>query len=134
MRKKGEKRNEILIMLRDIARRDGEKLRNLIESDDIQNILNDRGKDTSHVGAALHRYIRELRYPSVQAYNERFHKKLKEVKLDRKFHLQLPENFEKWEFRLVIPFSSHEEFQESIDTLQETGECPAFKELMKMRY
>ena len=129
-----KKRNEILVMLRDIARRDGKSLRSVIESGNIQAILNDTGMDPSHIGEKLYRHIRDLRYSSIYAFRERFDKKLKEVKLDRKFHLQLPENFEKWEFRLVIPFSSLEEFQESIQMLQNTSKKHSFNELMNMRY
>jgi len=129
-----KKRNEIVVMLRDIARRDGKSLRNVVESGHIQAILNDSGMDPSHRGEKLYRHIRDARYPSIHEFRERFNKKLKEVKLNRKFHLQLPENFEKWEFRLVIPFSSHEDFRESIQMLQKTSKKSSFNELMNMRY
>ena len=129
-----KKRNEILIMLRDISQRDGVELRELIESDPIQTILNDSGMDSSHIGDRLYRNIRKLRYPSIHAFNKRFNEKLREVRLDRRFQLHTPENFEKWEFRLVIPFASHEEFKENVQLLLETGNKPAFNELMNMRY
>jgi hypothetical protein len=129
-----KKRNEILIMLRDIARRDGEELRSLLESSHIQAILKDTSIDPPQRGEKLYRHIREIRYPSIHAFRERFEKKLKEVKLGRQFHLHLPENFEKWEFRLVIPFSSQQEFKERIEVLQKMSNQSSFKELMSMRY
>jgi len=129
-----KKRNEILVMLREISQRDGKELRELIESDPIQTILNDMVMDSSHIGDKLYRNIRELRYPSIHAFNKRFNEKLREVKLDRRFQLHTPENFERWEFKLVIPFASYEEFKENVHLLLETGNKPAFKELMNMRY
>ncbi len=129
-----KKRNEIIVMLRDIARRDQKELLGLIGSGHMQAILRDAGMDPSHRGEKLYRYIRNMRYPSIHAYRKRFDKKLGEVNIDRKFHLVLPENFEKWEFRLVIPFSSLEEFQDNIEILQRTGKQSSFSELMNMRY
>jgi hypothetical protein len=129
-----KKRNEIIVMLRDIARRDRKELLGLIGSGPMQAILHDTGMDPSHRGEKLYRYMRNTRYPSIHAYRSRFDKKLREVSIDGKFHLLLPENFEKWEFRLVIPFSSLEEFQDNIERLQKTGKQSSFAELMNMRY
>jgi hypothetical protein len=129
-----KKRNEIIAMLRDIARRDRKELLGLMRSSHMQAILQDAGMDPSHRGEKLYRYIRNMRYPSLHAYRKRFDEKLREVDIDRKFHLLLPENFEKWEFKLVMPFSSLEEFQNNIELLQRTGAQSSFAELMNMRY
>jgi hypothetical protein len=128
-----KKRNELIHMLCDIAKRDGIDLREIINSKTVRVVL-DKNMDPSHVGAEVYGYIQGLRYPSVRLYRERFENKLKEVKLDSRFHLQLPENFEKWEFRMVVPFSSDVEFQQNLDLLQNTARKTAFNELMSMRY
>jgi hypothetical protein len=129
-----KQRNEIIVMLRDIARRDRKELVGLMRSSHMQDILHDAGMDPSHRGEKLYRFIRNMRYPSLHAYRKKFDKKLREVNIDRKFHLLLPENFEKWEFRIEIPFSSLEEFQNNIELLQRTGKQVSFAELMNMRY
>ena len=128
------KRNEILRMLRDIARRDRIKVLDIIENAHVKGILHDTGIDPLHRGMKLYRSIRNMRYPSIHEYEEQFEKKLGDVHLDRKFHLILPENFEKWEFKLVIPFSSAKEFRQNVEALKKTGEQPSFEELMSLRY
>ena len=128
-----KKRNEVVLMLRDIAKRDGINVRDIINSEAVRVVLGQK-MDPSHIGNGVYSVLQGLRYPSVRHYKERFANKLKEVKLDSRFHLQLPENFEKWEFRMVIPFRSHEEFQQNLDLLQKTAEKTEFNELMNMRY
>ena len=128
------KRNEILRMLRDIARRDRIEVVDIMENGHVKGILHDAGIDPPHRGMKLYRYIRNKRFPSIHEYEEQFEKKLGDVHLDGKFHLILPENFEKWEFKLVIPFSSAEEFRQNVEALKKTGEQPSFEELMSMRY
>jgi hypothetical protein len=129
-----KKRNELLCMIRDIAERDGTGFHGVIESSTLQSILSNSAMDPVHIADKLYRYISELRYPYIHAFNERFNRKLKDVKLNRKFHLRLPENFEKWEFQLLIPFSSQLEFLENIKMLEKTGQKEAFRELMDLRY
>jgi hypothetical protein len=46
----------------------------------------------------------------------------------------LPQDFERWEFKLVLSFASAKEFQNQIKQLQEIGEKESFKKLMSMRY
>jgi hypothetical protein len=129
-----KKRNELLCMLRDIAERDSTAFQRIIESSTAQSILLNTAMDPVHRADKLYRFIKKLRYPSIHAFNERFNRKLKQVNLDRRFHLKLPENFEKWEFQLIIPFSSRKEFMENMQMLMETGEKNVFGELMNMRY
>jgi len=129
-----KKRNEVVSMLRDIARRDGREISDLLENSQIRDILRARDIDPPQRGERLYNYVRALRYPSVHEFRQRFDTKLREVHLDRQFHLILPENFERWEFKLVVPFSSAEEFQKHVEELRKTAEGGPFKDLMDMRY
>jgi hypothetical protein len=129
-----KKRNEILSMTRSIARRDGRSILDILEGAEIQSILQQVNIDPPQRAERLYQYIRNLRYPSICEFGQRFNRKLKEVHMNSKFQLILPENFERWQFKLIVPFSSAEEFQKHVEELRRTGERNTFKDLMAMRF
>jgi hypothetical protein len=126
------KRNKILNMLHDIAFKDTEVLKNIIECKEIENILKS-SVDAPHKGEKVFLYIEKLRYPKIVHYKENFYKKLKEVKINKKFQIIIPENFEKWEFKVVVPFSSVNDFKKDIEDLHIISENEEFAKLMELR-
>jgi hypothetical protein len=129
-----KKRNEILSMISSIARRDGKSVLDILQKAEIQSILQKKNIDPPQRSERLYTYIRNLRYPSIREFGQRFDRKLKEVHMNSKFQLILPENFERWQFRLVVPFSSAEEFLNNVEELRRTGERKSFEDLMAMRF
>jgi hypothetical protein len=127
-----KKRNKILNMLHGIAFKDTGKLKNIIECKEINNILNSR-IDPPHKGERVFRYIEKLRYPKMFEYKEKFYNKLKEVGIDKKLRIIIPDDFENWEFKVVVPFSSVNDLKKHIEKLHRITESEAFVELMEMR-
>lgn len=127
-----KKRNKILNMLHDIAFKDIKVLKNIIECKEIENILKSN-IDPPHKGEKVFLYIEKLRYPKIFHYREKFYNKLKEVKINKKFQIIIPENFEKWEFKVIIPFSSVNDFKKDIEELHMIAKNEEFAKLMEMR-
>jgi hypothetical protein len=129
-----KKRNEILSMLGSISRRDQRSVPDILEDPDIRVILQRKNIDPPQRAEILYHHLKDLRYPSIREFRQRFDRKRKAVHLNRPLQLVLPENFERWQFKLVIPFSSTEEFQQCIEELRGTAESSAFRDLMDMRF
>jgi hypothetical protein len=129
-----KKRNEVVRMLRDIAGREGCDVRTLIEDREIRQYLSSTEIDPPQRAERIYNHLRALRFPSVRDFQNRFNGKLREVGLHSGLHLMIPENFERWEFRLAFDFSSAEDFRNRVEELQRIGEKPSFEDLMSMRY
>ena len=127
------KRGEIVQFIYEIARRDGRDVKDILEDTELQRILDEKHLDPPQRGANLYNYLRDLRYPAIHEYRQRFEEKLRALGVDRNIHLVLPDNFEKWEFKIDFSFSSLEEYRERINKLVETGKSRAFEELMALR-
>jgi hypothetical protein len=97
-------------------------------------ILQRKNIDPPQRAELLYHHLKGLRYPSIREFRQRFDKKLRAVHLNRPLQLVLPENFERWQFKLMVPFSSTEEFQQRVEELRRTAESGAFRDLMEMRF
>jgi len=129
-----KKRNEILSMLGSISRRDGRSVPDILADPEIRSILQRKNIDPPQRAEVLYRHLKDLRYPSIREFRQRFDRKRRAVHLNRPLQLILPENFERWQFKLVVPFSSTEEFQQCVEELRRTAESSAFRDLMDMRF
>jgi hypothetical protein len=129
-----KKRNDIVNMVIDISLRDQERPADIIHEKAIAQIMSLKNIDPLHRAEKIFHYLSKLRYPSIHEFRERFSRKLEEVGIAKKFHIMLPQDFERWKFKLVLSFSSAREFQNNIKQLQTFGEKESFKKLMSMRY
>lgn len=129
-----KKRNNLLSMLFDIAGRDGRGASDILHQDVMKKMLGDERIDPPQRAERVFALIEKMRYPMMYNYREQFMMKLREVGLDRDIHLNLPENFEKWEFRLQFTFSSVTELRRKIEALSRTAGSQSFSELLSRRY
>jgi len=129
-----KKRNTLLNMLFEIAERDGRGVIEIINEEAIAKALKDGRADPTHRAEKIFTFVEKLRYPVMHQYMERFRAKLREVGIGSNFHLILPENFEKWEFRLMFTFTSLEDFRKKVEELNHTANKKSFAELLSMRY
>jgi hypothetical protein len=129
-----KKRNELVAMIRDIVARDRKDVQDIIMSEQVQKIVTSEKIDPPQRGERLHRYLRQLRYPSIEEFNRRFQSRLAALDLPDRFRLILPENFERWKFQIIIPFSTAEEFRKNVEELRSIGTHDTFDELMQLRY
>jgi len=127
-----KKRNALITMMYDISQRDKKRVIDIIEDEEIRKIL-DLPIDPPQKGEKIFSLFEKWRYPFIYQYRKKFYNKLSEVGLERFFHLNVPKDFEKWEFALTFPFSSLEEFRKRVEILKKTGEKQSFAQLMRLR-
>ncbi len=127
-----KKKNLICAMLREVVGDDQTRLRQIINNAEVSKI---KGLpiDPLHRGERIFRFIEELRYPVISSYRKRFNEKLKAVGIQKDFHLILPKDFETWDFKVTVSFSSAEELKRNVDKLKNYADTKAFSDLMKMR-
>ncbi len=127
-----KKKNFICKMLHEIAGDDDTKLRNIINSPELKKIRAS-SIDPPHKGERILSYIEESRYPVMSGFRKRFNEKLKAVGIQKDFRMTLPKDFETWDFKVTLQFSSVEELKQKADRLKKYADTKAFEELMRMR-
>jgi len=128
-----KKRNAMLVMVREIAKRDGKTALEVIADRAVENILLS-GMDPPHKGRKIFERVHQIRYPHIEAYGKRFSELLDSVGFDPKVRFHIPENFEKWQFGITFPFRSLEEYMEMVAHLQQAGNGEALGKLLKTRF
>ena len=126
-----KKRNKIINMIYEITQREKKGVKSIIESDEINGILNSSA-DPPHVGEKIFTCIEEMRYPAICKYRKNFYKKLKNVGFDKKMQFDAPRDFELREYKLTFSFSSSEDFIEQVMRLKKISESGSFKDFMGM--
>jgi hypothetical protein len=127
-----KKRNEILNMIYDIMKREGLKVREIVDSNEVREILGQK-IDRLHIGQKLYNYFEDLWHPYISQYKKRFYSKLREVGIERYFRLKVPQNFENWLFEISFSFSSAHDFMRKVALLGDIGRTHSFHELMNLR-
>jgi len=128
-----KKRNQILNMIYILTEGDKSKIIDMIECKEIISIIHE-DIDPPQKSNKIYRYFESLRYPFIYQFKENFNKKLKKSGIKKDFDLVIPENFEKWEFKVQFKVSSLEDFKENIKKLKELSEKDEFKNLIESRY
>lgn len=127
------KKNQLLDMIYYICKRENSEAGDILRDREITNILS-LEVDPPHIGEKLYEYIHARRYPVMHQYQKELEKKLKQTGIRRDFHITLPRDFEKWEFKLCFNFSSAQEFNQKVKKLTEIGKEKSFQNLMAFRY
>jgi len=127
-----KKKNFICKMLHEIAGDDNTKLRSIINSPELSKI-HASSIDPPHKGEKILSFIEGSRYPVMSGFRKRFNEKLKAVGIQKDFHMTLPKDFETWNFKVTLQFSSVEELKQKADRLKRYADTKAFTDLMRMR-
>lgn len=128
-----KRRNRLLMMIREIALRDGTGPESIMNSPGIRKLLQQK-IDPPHRGKKVSEAIERLRYPEMTKYREEFFERLRKVDLDPALTLTVPPDFEQWKFSVSFSFSSVEEYREKAGIIEKAGSGGALGELLGFRY
>jgi len=124
------RQREVLGLCRDLARRDGVAIRQVLAASGLQALLADPEADNGIKTRKLRNYLKHRRYPSLTAAEARFDQGLKSLALGPDVRLDPPPFFEGTTYRLSLSFSTVEELRRQLDAIRGKTATPQFHRLM----
>ncbi len=109
---------EILTYLREIARREGTRVEDLLSNRKIQRILSDESLSGPQRTQAIRRFLRERRYPRLSDLEKRFSSYRKGMGLPPQVKITPPAFFEGDQFKIEFSFRSLKEYEDLLGTLE----------------
>jgi ParB family chromosome partitioning protein len=105
------KQKDIVNLSREISRREGISLKEVLEDDHIIDILTHRDFDRGQKSRRLRAYLRRRRYPGIVEAEKKFETYRKNLKLGNDIRLIPPKDFESTRYGLNLTFTSIEDLE-----------------------
>ena len=122
------KQREILLHLNDISARDDIPVRQLLEDERVQSVLNRGDMDGNQKTRSLRLYLRKRRYPRLVKIEKQFHEQIAALKLGEGIQIMPPTNFEGNTCNMTIRFASIDDLKKAKKKLSDIIDNPmAFK-------
>ena len=127
------KQRELLVNMKDIARRDGMDPGTLLKDAQLLALLSD--PDTNHVQKAdrLRYFFRTKRFPHLTRTEEMFRKESKQLSLGSNIRFHPPAAFESREYIFTIGIKSLEDLENGIKNLQQALNNPALQKILALK-
>ncbi|MBW2100874.1 MAG: hypothetical protein JRG68_09015 [Deltaproteobacteria bacterium] len=124
------KQREIITLAQEISLRDDISIPDLFEENYLQETLSDEDLDRNQKAGRIRLYLKQRRFPSITAAEQRFEKYVKELKLDANTKLVPPRNFEGTLYSLSLSFKSLTELKDRQQALEKIIQNPAIEEIL----
>jgi ParB family chromosome partitioning protein len=120
------KQREIVMLVREIARRDNMTVTGVLADSKLKDILHHEELDRSQKSQKIRYYLRQRRFPSIYAMEQKRGTHLKQLKLGNHMRLEPPKEFEGTTFTLSLHFKNLSDFQALQNRLEKLGQNPSF--------
>jgi hypothetical protein len=124
------KQRELLLLLKEIARRENCSVQQLIAEKPLQKILINAQLDRAVKRQKIRSYLQQRRYPSISKAAADYEKRIKQLKLGNHINLIPPKNFEDTAFTMTLRFNNRENLSDLKKKIEEIIVHPAFAEIL----
>ncbi len=124
------KQRELLLLLKEIPRREDRSVQQLIAEKPFQKILVDTQLDRAIKRQKISSYLQHRRYPSISKAADQYANRVKQLKLGKNINLIPPKNFEDTAFTMTLRFNSRENLGDLKKKIEEIIAHPAFAEIL----
>ncbi len=124
------KQRELLLLLKEIARRENCAVQQLIAEKPLQKILLNAQLDRALKRQKIRSYLQQRRYPSISKAAAHYAKRVKQLKLGDNINLIPPRNFEDTAFTMTLRFNTRENLNDLKKKIEEIIVHPAFAEIL----
>jgi len=125
------KQIEIITNIHEVAAREDRSPLDLIQSNDIQAIIENQDIDPTRKGNLLRSYLAKRRYPEISRTNELFFKLVKQLSPGSDLAINPPVNFEARDYTIAFKFASHGELVKKTEKLKLVTCDPMIKQLIQ---
>lgn len=127
------KQREIVMLVREIARRENTTVMGVLAETKLQDIIRQKELDRNETTRKIRSYLRQRRFPSVWAMEQRLEIQLRQLRLGNHIRFTPPKEFESPTFSLSLSFKNLDEFRELNTRLEELGQNPRFKQIVERK-
>lgn len=124
------KQREILVLCREIAKREGSSIGQVLAHDRIVAILQAETPDTNPKTAELRKALKQRRFPALSRAEETFDACRKSLKLPPGVQLIPPAQFEGLTYQFILPIQSVPDLESHRDTLTRLLKDPFLKTIL----
>jgi hypothetical protein len=127
------KQKEIVTLVKEIARRDGFSMQEVMEAKRFTQIMTHRDLDRGQKSRKLRSYLRQCRYPRIDAAEKTFEIHRKNLKLGSDIKLIPPKDFEATSYGLNLTFTNLEHLKTLQTRLNTIIQQPDFKKILERK-
>jgi len=125
---------EILLLVREIARVADESIFEVLKRPSVMKIRLDADLERPHKLKQIRSCLKKLRYPTIQKFENAFHRSLKSLDLPSEIFFSAPPNFEGNRFSITLSFCTQAEFIARLETLQRLADNHNFLSIVNKRF
>jgi ParB family transcriptional regulator, chromosome partitioning protein len=124
------KQREIITNLSEIAKREEITIKDILDDDHFQEIVNDPDSDKAKKSNAVRNYLKERRFPEISKAENKFRRRLKALKLNNHMKLIPPKSFEGEYFELNFRFKGLADLKSQGEAVNRLTENPVMRDIL----
>lgn len=125
------KQRELLLLLKEIAKREDISIPQLIAEKAFQKILRNDELDRAVKRQKIRFYLRRRRFPSISRAEEKYEKLVKQLKLGSNISLIPPKDFEGMTYMMTLRFDSHQELYQLKEKFEKIIHHPSLGKILE---
>jgi ParB family chromosome partitioning protein len=125
------KQRELLLLLKEIAKREDITIPQLIAEKTLQKLLKNDELDRAVKRQKIRSFLRQRRFPSISRAEEKYAKLVKQLKLGNNINLIPPKDFEGPTYMLTLRFDNHEALHNLKEKFEKIIHHPNFGKILE---
>ena len=125
------KQRELLLMLKEIAKREDSTITQLIADKALQKILQNPEIDRAVKQQKIRTYLRKRRFPYIVRAEENYQKLVKQLKLGSNIDLIPPKDFEGMTYMMTLRFDNHQELHDLKNKIEKIIHHPSLGKILE---
>ncbi len=124
--------NELLTLLEEISKRDGNSIFDLISGQGINEILRQDKISRDQKIKSIMSLLNEKRYPHIKEFEKKIKEHIKNLKLPNTISIDLHENIENEDINMKLRFKNKKSYQEILDKLMQISDSEDFTKILEI--
>lgn len=125
------RQRELLLLLKEIAKREDITILQLIAEKTLQKLLKNAELDRAVKRQKIRSFLRQRRFPNISQAEEKYAKLVKQLKLGNNINLIPPKDFEGPTYMMTLRFDNHEELHHLKEKFEKIIHHPSFGKILE---
>ncbi|MGD8963640.1 MAG: ParB/RepB/Spo0J family partition protein [Desulfobacterales bacterium] len=125
------KQRELLLLVTEIAKCEDTSIRELIDEQPLQDILQNADLDRAIQRQQIRSLLRQKRYPAITEAEANYQKQVRQLKLGKHIQLVPPRDFEDTTYAMTLHFQNRQELNDLNAKINRILEHPALDKILK---
>ena len=125
------KQRELLLLVTEISKLEDTSIRELIEEQPLQDILQNTDLDRAIQRQQIRSLLRQRRYPAITEAEANYRKQVRQLKLGKHIQLVPPRDYESTTYNMTLHFQNRQELNDLNAKIKRIIEHPALDKILK---